>query len=114
MSCKFILSKRIRHVFHGTLLDSAIATEKGHRLIINHHDDNNTNTLASFLGLRYEYADMVDLFMQCGCLVSSTTTVIIIAQSTAAVIVTHEWNTPTTHLVVTSAVHAERLLYYNH
>jgi len=59
----FILSKRIRQAFHSTLLDSAIALEKCHWLIItNHHDDKNTNTLASFLGLWY--ADTVDLFMQ--------------------------------------------------
>jgi len=64
MSCKFILSKRIRHVFHITLLDSTVATMKGHWFIINHHDDNNTNTLASFLGLCY--ADMVDLFVKAG------------------------------------------------
>jgi len=42
------------HVFHSsTLLDSAIAIEKGHWFIINHHDDNNTNTLASILGLHF-------------------------------------------------------------
>ncbi len=62
MSCKFITPKIIRHAFHINLLDSAIATPKGHWFIINHHDDNNTNTLASFLGLRY--ADMVDLFVE--------------------------------------------------
>jgi len=50
--------------FHITLLDSAVATLKGHWFIINHHDDNNTNTLSSFLGLRY--ADMVDLFVKAG------------------------------------------------
>jgi len=49
-------------LFHSTLLDSAIAVEKSNWFTINCHDENNANTLTSFLELRF--VDMVDLYMQ--------------------------------------------------
>jgi hypothetical protein len=52
----------MKHALHTTLSDAAIATVKGHWFIINHDDDDNTDTLTSFFGIWY--ADLVKLFVE--------------------------------------------------